>query len=204
MNADEPAIDLDPLDPLETVAPAYRALLGDGDVWESPAAGGEDRLIEAILSESLSEPGAVPGRSRSVRPMLLGAVAAAVVLVGGVVVFSAVADPAEPALAVDLVPTGVAGDQGGSIDVVESDSGLRIELEAPGLPDCARGTYYAGWLRTVDDSLVPVGTFYAGSDVVLWAGIAIDEAAAFSVTIESMSPSRATTSGDVVLRGDIP
>ncbi len=140
--------------------------------------------------------------------MLLGAAAAFVVLLGGVVVFSALSDsPPQEAFSADLVPTGLVPDVEGSVAVTEMQSGLEIELDAPSLPRRAGGQFYEGWLRTIDDRLVPIGTFHEGDNVTLWAGIELDEVASMTITLEEAvagdSPAQAS-SGQVVLKVDFP
>jgi hypothetical protein len=197
-------------DGADALAPEVLALLADADVWEQPDAAGVDRLIAAIESESTAlGPAATPrpSRSHAVRQVVLGAVAAAMVMIVGVFVFSAVSDDTEPALAVELVPTGRAGDAGGRVDLRQATSGLEISLDAPELPPCADGSYYEAWVRTADDRLVPVGTFHGGVDVTLWAGVDLDDVVAFSVTLERMAAgdsAEQASSGDVVLKGDLP
>ena len=59
----------------------------------------------------------------------------------------------------------------GTAEFTRTDSGWRIELDAPGLPRLDDGEFYQAWLRNDDDVLVAVGTFNEGNDVVLWAGV---------------------------------
>ena len=94
-------------------------------------------------------------------------------------------------------------DVGGSIDVTSFDSGLRIDLEAPGLPRRDDGKFYEGWVRTADGDLLSVGTFHEGSNVTLWAGVELDRIELFMITLEEAvggNDSGQGSSDEVVLR----
>ncbi len=101
---------------------------------------------------------------------------------------------------------GLIPDVGGGIDVTSFDSGLQIDLSAPGLPRRDDGAFYEGWVRTADGSLFPVGTFHDGDDVTLWAGVELDRIELFTITLETAAgpndPAQGS-SGEVVLKAAI-
>jgi hypothetical protein len=59
---------------------------------------------------------------------------------------------------------------GGTADIRKLPSGWRIELDTE-LPRLDNGQYYQAWLKDDAGTLVPIGTFNEGEDVVLWAGV---------------------------------
>lgn len=199
------------LDDVE-LQPLLRATLADAATWAVPPDGLDDRILMAIESEALLGPApdapSVAGRWRTwLRPALAGAAAAIVLLFGGVVVLSALSgsDDVEPATA-QLVSTGLVADVAGDVEFRPWESGLRIDLDARGLPRRDGGRYYEAWLRTGDDRLVPVGTFHSGENVVLWAGVEPGEVVAFSITAEEAATATSAeqaSSGEVVLRADV-
>ena len=183
-------------------------LLADPELWVEPPADLEDRIVMAIESESAPfEQPVISGHGRSWSSALLGAAAAVALLFGAVVVFSALdgADNSE-VVALDLVPTGLVNDVEGTVEMTATDSGVRIELEAFGLPRRVDGAYYEAWLLTSSGDLVAVGTFHDGVDVVLWGGVHLSDVEAFSVTQEGtgdIDDSGATSSGRVVMKADL-
>ena len=189
------------------------ALLADPTMWDAPSDDLGDRIVDAISSESVDAPEtfAVPagpsGRYSWARPALLGAAAAMAFLVGGLVVFSGLSGVEDvDAFSAELVSTGRIDDQSGDITVRSFDSGLRIELDAASLPRRGNGSFYEGWLKTVDGDLVPVGTFHDGVDVTLWAGVELERVIMFTITLEEAAgtdDSGQESSGEVVLRTEI-
>ncbi len=139
---------------------------------------------------------------------MLGAAAAVTFLFGGIVVLSALsgADGGSDTFSSELISTGLLPDVGGDVDLTSFDSGLRIDLEAPGLPRRANGKFYEGWVRTAEGDLIPVGTFHDGNAVTLWAGVELDRIELFTITLEEASgpndPGQGS-SGEVVLRTEI-
>jgi hypothetical protein len=93
----------------------------------------------------------------------------------------------------------------GSAELERTDSGWRIDLDAPGLPRLDGGRFYQAWLRDEAGTLVPIGTFNEGDDVVLWAGVSPREFPTLTVTIEASDGDQAS-SGQRVLAGtlDLP
>jgi hypothetical protein len=140
-----------------------------------------------------------------IRPALLGAAAAITFLFGGIVVLSALGgvDVGSDTFSAELTSTGLLPDVGGDIEVTSFDSGLRIDLEAPGLPRRDDGKFYEGWVRTADGDLFPVGTFHDGSKVTLWAGVELDRIELFTITLEEAASGNdpgQDSSGEIVLR----
>jgi hypothetical protein len=187
------------------------ALLGDPVMWDQPSDGLGDHIASAIQSEArLDAPtpivaGSVGSRRPWLRPALLGAAAAIVFTLGGVVVLSALSgvDDRET-FSSALTPTGLIADVGGDVQIVAFDSGLRIDLDAPSLPRRANGLFYQGWLKTIDGHLIPIGTFHGGEQVTMWAGVDLDDVELFTITLEAAVASGDDigqgSSGEVVLR----
>ncbi len=187
------------------------ALLADASTWVEPPSGLSDRVVAAVCSEAAfgddSDPeslGAAPRRTWF-RPALIGAAAAIAFLFGGIIVLSALsgAEIGTDAFSAELTSTGLVSDVGGNIDVTSFDSGLRIDLDAPELPRRDDGEFYAGWMRTADGDLLPVGTFHEGSNVTLWAGVELDRIELFMITLEEAvggNDSGQGSSDEVVLR----
>ena len=191
------------------------ALLADASTWVEPPSGLSDRVVAAVRSEAtlgadpdpVSSPvllGAAPRRTWF-RPALIGAAAAIAFLFGGIIVLSALsgAEIGTDAFSAELTSTGLVSDVGGNINVTSFDSGLRIDLDAPELPRRDDGEFYAGWMRTADGDLLPVGTFHEGSNVTLWAGVELDRIELFMITLEEAvggNDSGQGSSDEVVLR----
>ena len=197
---------------------AVRALLVDPALWDEPSADLGDRVVAAVTAERgsptvplapppttapLSAPLAAPvpvgarnpRRSRALT-FLAGAAAAAVV-----------------ALAISLVPRGSSGGDrialagtelapgsSGSARILKRESGLRIELNASGLPRRDGRLFYQAWLKGAA-GLVPIGTFHTGDHVVLWAGVALEDFPTISVTQEEVGDQ--ASSGRSVLVGTL-
>ena len=188
------------------------ALLGAPEMWAEPPEGLDDRIVtdiesEAAPFESVAPP--APSSSRRHWPSaVIGAAAAILLVFAAVVGFSVLdGDDDNEVLAMDLTPTGAVPDVSGSVEMEQTDSGVRIALTASGLPRRVDGNYYEAWLLTADGELVPVGTFHDGLDVVLWGGVPMVEVEAFSITqegVDSVDESGPSSSGSVVLKADVP
>ena len=203
-------------EPDDLIEAGLAALLADPNNWLEPPAGLDDRIVEAVRSEvdlGAAEPHVAAVSSRgarrltSLRPALIGAAAAIVLLFGGIVVLSALSGVEQTeSFSAELISTGLIPDVGGDIDVTSFDSGLRIDLSAPALPRRDNGAFYEGWVRTADGNLFPVGTFHDGDDVTLWAGVELDRVELFTITLETAAgpddPAQGS-SGTVVLRAQI-
>lgn len=89
----------------------------------------------------------------------------------------------------------------GEVKTEKLGSGWRIELDAD-LPRLDGGEFYQAWLKDDAGTLVPIGTFNDGDDVVLWAGVSPLEFTTFTVTRERADGDQAS-SGDRVLIGTL-
>ncbi|MEZ5265071.1 MAG: anti-sigma factor [Acidimicrobiales bacterium] len=183
---------------------AIAVLLGDAGSWEEPPADLEDLVVDLVAGAAVAArpvaarpaaagPGAgVPAagdaaviplataRRRQWRTSLLAAAAAAVVAV--IVTTALDRDPAAPPISIEVA---LPDDRPGSVTVADTQSGLRIELHAPDLERLEEGRFYQAWLRSVDgERLVAIGTFHTGEDVILWAGVRVEDFPTLTVTIE--------------------
>lgn len=133
------------------------------------------------------------------RPTLLVAAAAAaiVVVVTGVLMLR---PPSQRTFDAALQATDLAPAASGSAVMTRTDSGWRIELDVAGLPRLDNGRFYQGWLRNADGTLVPIGTFNEGTDVVLWSGVSPQDFPTLTVTQEEADGNQAS-SGQRVLVG---
>ena len=187
-------------------------LLAEPAIWEQPPADLADRVIDAIRADAGFEPAdpdvapsgpqAVDRQRGWVRPALLGALAALIVLFVGVVGLSVLTgSPERDTFSVDLISTGEIADVSGDIDVTTLDFGLRIDLRASGLSRRVDGAFYQAWVGTVDGDLIPVGSFIAGDGITLSAGVDVDRADSFLITLEQAAPGNDVeqTSSDVVV-----
>jgi hypothetical protein len=90
---------------------------------------------------------------------------------------------------------------GGTADIGKHPSGWRIDLDVD-LPRLDNGGFYEAWLKNEAGTLVPIGTFNEGEDVVLWAGVSPLEFTTLTVTREKADGDQAS-SGDRVLVGTL-
>ena len=84
-----------------------------------------------------------------------------------------VADSGPDGTNVALAATENAPGAGGSATITETDAGVRIELDAWGLPPHTDDEYYEAWL-TSEQGWVPLGAVEEGKEVVLSAGVSLD------------------------------
>jgi hypothetical protein len=184
------------------------ALLADPSLWAEPSPTLEERVVQAIAAERDATPGNVvplarPSRRSPLAYALSGAVAAAaaVLLVIGVVAVVRGGD-GDDGVDIALGPTELFPDAQGTASVVAEQSGLRITLDATGLPRRDGGDFYQAWLRDEAGVLVPIGTFHEADDVVLWAGVSLEDFPTLTVTEESSDGDQAS-SGRRVLVGTV-
>ena len=199
---------------------AVRALLVDPSLWDEPSADLGDRVVAAIDAERGSSavplapsPTLVPlapqvrvrtGNVRDIRDarrsrvltFLAGAAAAAVVAVA----ISVVPRGSSGGDRIALAGTELAPGSSGSARILKRESGLRIELNAAGLPRRDGRLFYQAWLKGAG-GLVPVGTFHTGDHVVLWAGVALEDFPTITVTQEEVGDQ--ASSGLLVLVGTL-
>ena len=226
--AGEPTGSIDDMDERADLD-ALRALLADPGLWDEPAPALEDAVVSAVLNaagtsatrtiaspppevaapaERSSEPVAPvisidQHRRRWTRPaaMLLSAAAAVVIIVAGATVLTN-DDNTSETFSMALEPTEELPAATGSATLTKTDSGWRIELDATGLPRLADGVFYQAWLRNEEGTLVPIGTFNEGEDVVLWAGVSPLLFPTLTVTRE-VADNVQDSSGDRVLVGTL-
>lgn len=99
-----------------------------------------------------------------------------------------------------LAGTDLAPGAEGTAKVTPEESGLRIELNATGLPRRDNGDFYQAWLRNADGQSIPIGTFHDGNGVVLWAGVSLKDYPELTITQEKADNNQAS-SGEKVLGG---
>jgi hypothetical protein len=192
-----------------------RAVLADPALWVEPPSGLENAVVAAIAAEAGASAPVAPALVADVVPIDrpsrrrrgsgvlagLGAAAAAVVLVIGIVTVGGGGGGAD-GVTIALGPTELAPDARGTALVVAEESGLRISLDATGLPRRDGGLFYQAWLRNEAGVLVPIGTFHDGDDVTLWAGVALEDYPTLTVTEEAADGDQAS-SGRRVLVGAV-
>ncbi len=96
-----------------------------------------------------------------------------------------------------LAGTELAPGSSGSARILKRESGLRIELNASGLPRRDGRLFYQAWLKGAA-GLVPIGTFHTGDHVVLWAGVALEDFPTISVTQEEVGDQASSGRGVLV------
>jgi len=204
-----------------------RALLADPGLWDEPAPTLEDAVVSAVARAAATPPvrtiaPAPPAAATTVRTSeavapvisidrhrrwtrtvsLLGAAAAVIAVVATMVVVTGRQDDRE-SFSMTLEPTEQVPAAQGSATLTKTDSGWRIELDATGLPRRDEGRFYQAWLRNEDGTLVPIGTFNEGADVVLWAGVSPLDFSTLTVTEEAADDGDQASSGIRVLAGTI-
>jgi Anti-sigma-K factor rskA len=201
------AIERDELDEL-------RALLADPAAWAEPDPALEDRVVAAVAEaagQSRSQPvveseGTTPAdtvvplrRRRLFTPLRIAVAGAAAAVIVAALVF-ALAGGNASTTEVALTGTELRPGAEGSVRITPDSSGLRIELDATGLPRRDGGRYYQAWLKNDAGDLVPIGTFHDPNDVVLWAGVPLRDYPTLTVTEEETNSDPAS-SGQRVLQG---
>ena len=224
---ESPDASLDPFDQAEL--DAMLATLSDPLTWDDPPSDLGDRIVGLIADDAWTAGTAGTARAATVEtartsaarsgtrrrfgwvgPALLGAAAAGLIAAGAAVVTrddsadkrSFTADATITLVGTDLAP-GVSG----TAEVEAVQSGLWIRLDLPGLPRRDGADFYEAWLRSEDgEGLVPIGTFHEGDDIVLWAGVSIEDYPIITVTRESVAGPQAPeqgSAGEVVARGQL-
>ncbi|WP_088288860.1 anti-sigma factor domain-containing protein [Kineosporia sp. A_224] len=175
-----PAADLDPVerDALDSVA----RRLADEALWSGPPPELRARLLAQAGREQTDAVPPTRTGHRPVRRWLLVAAAAAVVSVGGAVLW-----PRGPATEFALAGTAAAPAASATAELTPKSAGLAIQLHITGLRPAPDGTYYAAWLRG-PDGVVPVGSFHwrkGGIPIDLWSGVTSDRYPELFVTLQS-------------------
>lgn len=188
-------------------------LLGDSTLWAEPSAELEDRVVAAVADERSARPNAVakpnaphhaPRPRIAQRWRFAGAAAAIVVVLGvGTYFVTRGTDGAGgQRFSAELTSPDGAAPVAGRVDFERTDSGWRVELDVRGLPRLDGGRFYQAWMRDADGTLVPVGTFNEGNDVVLWSGVSPVDYPMLTVTEEEADGDQAS-SGRRVLSGTV-
>ena len=173
------------------------AVLADPALWAEPRADLQERVVAAVAEESHADPRS--GGRRWMR-YAVGGIAAAVLLAVGVAVGVQLNHDDRVYFAASLDGTDLAPSASGSVKLVKTPSGWRIELHATGLPRRENGEFYEAWLKDDTRGLVPIGTFNDGRDVILWAGVGPADFPTLTITREVADGNQAS-SGQVVLVG---
>lgn len=215
VGARDPGVGIDGPQRGDLPALDVEGLLADRSTWTDPPADVADRVVAAILAEASVGPAelytaadlraaqASTRGSTSARPFVIGAIAALLLLVLGVMVFSALGGAdVETGDTIELRPTGRLPDVSGTIEVITTEAGVRIVLDAPTLPDLGTG-WYEGWLQLDDGSIRSAGTFSRADGVELTAAVDVAAADQFLVVLSDDDPS-AVADIDVVLRAPLP
>jgi Anti-sigma-K factor rskA len=181
-----------------------RALLEDPSLWADPPAELEDRVVSAIAAEPAVTPQRVASPASTRRPLkwrVVGMAAALLIAVGIAVTFVRSRDEGEHFSLALAAPSGItSGD--GKVDFLRTNSGWRVKLNAPDLPRLDNGRFYEAWMKNDAGTLVPIGTFNEGKNVVLWSGVSPHDFTTLTVTQEEADGNQAS-SGKRVLVGTL-
>lgn len=217
----------DPLDSVEepnaAEMSALQGLLAHADVWDDPPDELEQRVVAAISVEAVGETtggrGGAGDSSDEVRPASLdetrdrrpdrampwwlAAAAAVAVVVAGVAIIGRDAD--EPSRGVEIAMRGTESAPNASATVALSSTpaGLKILLDAEGLPGAPPGYFYEAWVSD-GTTLVSAGTFHlrgGHGEIELWAGVVDPSFTRLSVTLEPLDADTGS-SGDLKLVGE--
>jgi hypothetical protein len=181
----------------------FRALLADPSLWVEPDDDLENRIVSAIAAEAQPPAKVISLDARRRRVGRIGAIVAAVAAAAILAVgFAVVRQDDDDGVMLALQPTQLVPGASGSARVFAEDSGLRIELNATGLPRRDGGLYYQAWLRDAAGNLVPIGTFHDGDHVTLWAGVSLADFPTLTITEEQADNDQAS-SGRRVLLGTV-
>ena len=187
-------------------------LLADPSTWAEPSPGLEDAIVRSVTdakpAAATSAPRAdaqsrrVEARSRRQRIVvsIIAAAAAIAIVVVAAVALTRGGDSAD--YEANLSATALAPSAHATVDIVKTDAGFRVTLDASGLPHLEAGEYYQAWLKNPAGVLVPIGTFSSSDGrVTLWSGVSPKAYPTITVTIEAADADQAS-SGRRVLVGD--
>ena len=201
-----------------------RATLGDPDAWAEPAPDLEQRVLASIGSADrpspqggdegmAGEPADAPApasvvslddarvkRSRiiAIGAALVAAAAIAVAIVAFADRGSVANDLATSGTEFALQGTDLLPDASGQVRLQDTSSGMRVYLDARGLPRRDNGEFYEAWAKT-DKGLVPIGTFHTGTDVTLWSGVSMADVRAITVSLEQNDGNQETSGQRVMI-----
>jgi hypothetical protein len=186
---------------------AVETALMRADVWDDPRPGLEDEIVAAIRAEPVSIATVRTTRERRRFPGWIAAAAAvAIVAVGAVLVVRAGGDDNETAgesTEASLAGTDLAPDARANAIFTPTPAGLKILLDAEGLPGAPPGEMYEAWVSD-GEIRVSAGTFHlrnGHNPIELWAGTDDPRFHLLTVTIEPID-GVADSSGQVVLKGE--
>jgi hypothetical protein len=182
-------------------------LLADPATWAEPGAGLEDSIVDAVAAAgtpvgTTGTPG--PRRTASSRRWsILVSAAAVIAIIVAVGAMTAGRKGAHPEFEAALTATAAEPAARASVGVRQNSSGFRISMNVTGLPALPPAEYYQAWLKNGAGSLVPVGTFSAGTGpITLWSGVSPENYPTMTVTIEAADNDQAS-SGRLVLVGEV-
>lgn len=181
-----------------------RQLLAEPETWSSPPPRVELAVIDGIAAESRGV--APPSQVRRWgQPVLAAAAVLAVLAAFASGWLLADRNTSSADVEVVLAATDLAPEASGRARLLETPSGIEIELTIEDLAAAPDGTYYQGWLKTDDGVGVTIGTFHLrGEDepVVLWSGLDLDDVVLITVTVQTVDGGPAS-SGNVVLKAPL-
>jgi len=182
--------------------------LARADTWEELPGGLEDRIVAAVRTEPVPIAAARQHAARRRVPVWLTVAAAVIGVVAGAALVALFSDDGDQELAGDTIETNLTGtelapDATASAQFSATPAGLKILLDAEGLPGAAPGEMYEAWIGD-GEIRVSAGTFHLrdGDDAIeLWAGTDDPRFHIISVTIEPIDGDP-ESSGRVVMRGE--
>lgn len=189
----------------EQVLAALESRLGSEALWAEPPPELEASIVDAITAEAARAPldEAVPFTRRT-QPRWLRAVAAVLIIAGGIGLVAALTNGGGDGPDGDvfaLGPTDLAKDGNGEVELTTLRNGLRIILTVADLPPAPEGQFYEAWLSR-DGGGVSAGTFHMRSgsgEIELWAGVTTDDYQRFVITLEDEDGDAASSGRPVFL-----
>ena len=192
----------------EHVLAALESRLDSDALWAEPPPELEANVVDAIAAAAARVPEAesvtFTGRTQ---PRWLRAVAAVLIVAGGIGLFAALATGGDDGPEGDvfaLGPTDLADGGSGEVELTTLRNGLRIILTVADLPPAPEGQFYEAWLSR-DGGGVSAGTFHMRSgsgEIELWAGVTTDAYQRFVITLED-EDGDASSSGRPVFLVDL-
>lgn len=170
-------------------------------VLRAEAGGPPPELKEWVLARARNEPR--QRRAGGWRLWLPAVAAALVIAVLGLALLRTVSDSSD---GLALAATNAAPQAGGELRGERVGDNLRIELEAWGLPEPARGEYYEMWYARKDGGRISCGTFSARPDGRTTVGMSAPVGAVAYPEVEiTLEPDDGdpTSSGKVILKGSL-
>ena len=196
----------DAFDGTEDAPLPFAALLARTEVWDEPDSELEDAVVAAIVAETGGAATAPRLRRTSNWASVSWlAAAAAVVLVAVAGMLFVTRDTGEETagdVVVELLGTDLAPNASAELLVEATPAGLKLLLEADGLPPAPPNRYYEAWVAS-ENNRVSAGSFHlrgSSGPIELWAGVDDPRYDRFSVTVQDEGGG-AESSGRVVLRG---